>query len=87
MPDNPTLDQLAAQLRAQYEKAWGQIKNAEEALLDDWTTLNRDRRLARLRELETEVTQLMDQSDDLAVRYVSSDLPAANGRDPRGSAH
>lgn len=77
MPQDATLEALSRVIRDRYEQSWGRITVEEERLLADWTALNRDQRLRRLRELRATVEALMDQADELALRFATRDLPDA----------
>lgn len=87
MPQSKELARLSAVIRDRYAASWGRIVVEEERLLADWTALRRAERLARLREMRATVEQLMDQADELALRFTTRDLPKAYHLGAQTAAH
>lgn len=71
------LERLTAQIISRLSAIWQRISDDEQNLLSDWAALGREARLARLRTMRNTVHTLMQQADDLAIRYANQGVPAA----------
>lgn len=77
MPQPQSVEDLARELLAMFERSWDRITREEQAILNSWSGWRRVERLQRLRELRVMVEQLMDHADEQALRFIEDSLPQA----------